>query len=506
VSTSTQSNTSRGFIAKTITISTLAFILRLLFLDVKPPHFDEGINGFFLDQMRATGTFLYDPQNYHGPLHFYLLFFFQSLFGNNLIAIRLAPSIAGALSTLATIQFHPFIGRKSALISALLVAISPGLTFYSRYGIHEAELFLFTILTLLGLVGLLKTGKPPYLWILFAGLSGSILTKETYIIHLAGIVGAAAPIALLHLFRKRPIPIAPQLWTPADLLNAIFWSTLFIITIYTCLFTHLKPLAGLLQTFLFWTKTGTSPNGQAKPFLYWIQLASLYEWPAVIGLLTAPFFIILKTRLLFKWLALYTIFIWLAYSIIPYKTPWCIMHLLFPTLLLVGIAYQSTANSRTISTVAAISLIAATCHSAYKAIHLNFLRYAEPDEPYVYVQETTDYRTMTNTIKRKIHADPSSMNMTGYVTLDPFPMIWDLQLTNVLYTRNKPSESIQPSFALIAGHQKEIFETYLKGTYHIQKLNLRSANPAYLYLNTNIFDPETTIPPTTFSLKPHASP
>jgi hypothetical protein len=98
------------------------------------------------------------------------------------------------------------------------------------------------------------------------------------------------------------------------------------------------------------------------------------------------------------------------------------------------------------------------------------------------------------------------MNMTGYVTLDPFPMIWDLQLTNVLYTRNKPSESIQPSFALIAGHQKEIFETYLKGTYHIQKLNLRSANPAYLYLNTNIFDPETTIPPTTFSLKPHASP
>ena len=52
----------------------LAALVRVAFLDIKPPHFDEGINGWFCDQMAKTGYYAYDPTNYHGPLHFYVLF------------------------------------------------------------------------------------------------------------------------------------------------------------------------------------------------------------------------------------------------------------------------------------------------------------------------------------------------------------------------------------------------------------------------------------------------
>jgi hypothetical protein len=51
----------------------LAVFLRFFLLGIKPPHFDEGINGWFVDQMMRNGFYRYDPTNYHGPLHFYVL-------------------------------------------------------------------------------------------------------------------------------------------------------------------------------------------------------------------------------------------------------------------------------------------------------------------------------------------------------------------------------------------------------------------------------------------------
>ena len=57
-------------------ILALAAFLRFFLLGIKPPHFDEGINGWFVDQVMKNGFYRYDPTNYHGPLHFYVLLLF----------------------------------------------------------------------------------------------------------------------------------------------------------------------------------------------------------------------------------------------------------------------------------------------------------------------------------------------------------------------------------------------------------------------------------------------
>src|SRR5581483_11791362 len=68
----------------------LGALLRILFLGIKPPHFDEGINGWFVDaHIVKQGFYRYDPTNYHGPLHFYVLFLFKCLFGRNIWALRM---------------------------------------------------------------------------------------------------------------------------------------------------------------------------------------------------------------------------------------------------------------------------------------------------------------------------------------------------------------------------------------------------------------------------------
>src|SRR5947199_6545556 len=114
----------------------LAAALRVLFLGIKPPHFDEGINGWFVDQMVKDGFYRYDPTNYHGPLHFYILFLYQTLLGRNVWAIRLPVVLASIFSIHLTLKFEPFVGRNVSRLAALAMAVSPGFGFSGLYAIH----------------------------------------------------------------------------------------------------------------------------------------------------------------------------------------------------------------------------------------------------------------------------------------------------------------------------------------------------------------------------------
>src|ERR1700739_3270189 len=66
-----------------VAIVVVAFVFRVAWLDIKPAHFDEGVNGWFVDEMTRQGFYHYDPTNFHGPLHFYVLFLAQTLFGRS---------------------------------------------------------------------------------------------------------------------------------------------------------------------------------------------------------------------------------------------------------------------------------------------------------------------------------------------------------------------------------------------------------------------------------------
>src|SRR6187397_564815 len=110
-------------------IVALGAFLRLLLLGIKPPHFDEGINGWFVDQMVKNGFYRYDPTNYHGPLHFYVLFIFQTLFGRNVWALRLPVVIVSISCVWLCLKFEPLVGRRVSWWAAVAMAVSPGFVF-----------------------------------------------------------------------------------------------------------------------------------------------------------------------------------------------------------------------------------------------------------------------------------------------------------------------------------------------------------------------------------------
>ncbi len=192
---------------------------RLALLGMKPPHFDEGVNGWFVDQITQTGFFHYDPTNYHGPFHFYVLFLAQRLLGRHVWALRLPLALMSLASVALTIRFDRFIGRRAALWAAAAMAVSPGCVFYGRYAIHEYWLVFSLMLGAWGFAGLWKYGERKYFWAVWIGITGAVLTKETYAIHFAAcaltvpclwLLGKVSPATELENER-------PRWWTARDM-------------------------------------------------------------------------------------------------------------------------------------------------------------------------------------------------------------------------------------------------------------------------------------------------
>src|SRR5689334_4592312 len=109
-------------------ILALALVLRLAALPLRPPHSDEGVNGWFAQGVAQNGFYHYDPENYHGPLHYYLLAIAQMLLGSNLWALRLPTVLFGAFACWLLARCGDESGRglerRVAWTAALFLAVS----------------------------------------------------------------------------------------------------------------------------------------------------------------------------------------------------------------------------------------------------------------------------------------------------------------------------------------------------------------------------------------------
>src|SRR5271166_5947176 len=516
----------------------LAAIVRVAFLDIKPPHFDEGINGWFCDQMAKTGFYAYDPTNYHGPLHFYILFVSLQLFGRSLWALRLPVVLASLLTMFWIFLFRPFLSRTVCYLAALGMAISPGFIFYDRYSIHESWLVLFLVVTFWGILGISTSREPRYFWGFILGLTGMILTKETYIIHLAAFAAAGCLVLVLRRLTRegrswqRPGVANPGVANPRaansvanpgiasnappmrdrlhrrtrlpvrHIIGAILVAVTLIVFFYSGNSRYWRGLEGLYQTFLPWTKTAVDAAGHGKPDFdlfplvppfvahvpalralanfklnwYWIRLLLDYEWFAVAGLLFS-FRFILGGNPALRFLAIYGLGVLLAYSIVPYKTPWCIISIAWPFLFLGAALLEFIAKqlNRLVAVLVALPLFA---HAAWKSYDLNFVKFDNAKERYVYVQTFREYRNFVDPILEKGAKNPESKaNLSGLVLLSSyFPIPWDLgEFPNIGYYNADSAwpQKLDADFIVVDEDKADKLEKGLKDRYFTKDFRLR---------------------------------
>lgn len=410
-----------------LVIALLALAVRFPRLGERPMHTDESVNAYIVGQLLEGHTYHYDPQDRHGPVLYAVAWPIAKLCGINDFAgltetsLRIGPVIAGAATVFLFAAFATQIGFFPAVVAALFYAISPLCVYYSRDFIHETLFAAATLAALISGFYFLKTNSVRH-GILFGTSAGFMLAaKETAAIHFAAF-GIAAVGGLLPL--RQPLPFKRAL-KPVVIAAASF--CFVMVVLYTWGGFNFGGLGDLIKAVPNFASRATG-QGHEKPMWYYLALlgggwsgAGLFAL-AILGAVSS------KSFFFQRFLMLYTVAIFILYSLIPYKTPWLALNLCLPIILLAGIgvvwicrAFQGRGLISGVSLGAV--LICALGHDTW---HRVFADPAGERNPYAYAQTVEDVTRLSERLEQLATTSNHKLRI-AVVEADPWPLPWYLR-------------------------------------------------------------------------------
>jgi len=457
-------------IAVFIVVIFLSLFLRFYYLDARTIHIDEGM-GLRLGQMMLDGQWRYNPANSHGPIYFFFASAVVRVFGDNLIVARAGTVLVSVAWLLILLWLYwPLLRYPGRLLLAAGLGFSSGMVFFARYFIHEHLFILTTVGALFAAEMWIRhrDRRAPIAFIVLGVLMYA--TKETALLTWAA-WGAAAILLLLE--PKRQAPLFSMNWKSVAL--GLYVGLILHALLFTVFF--LDPGA-LLSSFIGpfqWVQRAQEMH--VRPFYYFIRLLVEHEFPLLLGSLVLGW--LLSTgkkwtpRLAF--FALWAIFITLEYSLIRYKTPWCIPNLILPLGLFVAFAFDAlwptlrTRQKQAWAAVAVILLVLGFARAWRDSItHPDRVRTYD----YAYLQSDESFRKFMRTI------DELS---TLYEGPKPMPLQRIGYTDELLFVIMKPyrpydsSEPLQPGLPVYVNYLHDDVDTlrmlqesgknYIRSTY-----------------------------------------
>ncbi len=359
---------------KEVSISPLSFLVlailglglglfyRLPDLEWRPMHTDEAILGMKLADYWESGHFQYDPKDYHGPGLHQTSIAWGRLTGWGEPAtwtesdLRGVAVICGIGVMLCGFLFADALGRHGVVLALLMTAVSPMMVFYSRYFIMEMLLTLLVAITLGSLWRFSQGGTRLWLVVAGAALGFAHATKETFVLNVAAacvgwavvwlFLGGFEPqkghsLSLGYGAKKKGVS-APWAWVlvPALLVSVASYSNGF---------QDWKAVQDSFWTYASYLQRSEG-SGHEKPWFYYLQLLVWRKdgliWSEAmlvgLGLLGMVYAVVGQHRntarqALLVFLSIYTLALLGLYSLIRYKTPWCILSAQHALTLLAGV-------------------------------------------------------------------------------------------------------------------------------------------------------------------------
>lgn len=185
-----------GWLISCAVITAVAIVLRFIALGTKPFHHDEGVNGWFLTTLFRDGTYKYDPANYHGPTLYYISLAFTKAFGLETLPVRWSVAIWGVFMVVLAFWLRRYIGKTGSLFAALLLALSPGMVFISRYFIHEIFFVFLALAIVVAIVQFIEREKAGPFALAWTGLILLVCFFPSTL-RLAALIADAGTTALL---------------------------------------------------------------------------------------------------------------------------------------------------------------------------------------------------------------------------------------------------------------------------------------------------------------------
>jgi uncharacterized protein (TIGR03663 family) len=128
----------------------------------------------------------------HGPLLFEVTALNYFMFGVNDFTSRIYTAALGVLLVLTPVLFRKWLGKPGAALAAVMLLISPSISYYARYIRHDTPVMLFAVLWIWTLFQYLDTGKKSWLYGMAAFFSLMHASKEVNYIYIAIVCGLMA--------------------------------------------------------------------------------------------------------------------------------------------------------------------------------------------------------------------------------------------------------------------------------------------------------------------------
>ena len=487
--------------------------LRIPQLDERPLHHDEANQAYRFGILLEEGIYEYDADDHHGPSLYYLTLPVTFLTGVHTFAetsehtYRILPVIFGILLILAIPLMRCGIGSTAVLASALFTAISPGLAYFSRFYIQEMLLVFFTFLAIAAGWRSIKIGSRT--WAVIAGLSIGLMyaTKETSILSYAAMFGAAVFCAVMAHITHFPLK---------NMALGFVFALLIAFILFSSFMTHMDgPLDSILAYSGYFERGTGVDTEHTHPWNFYLEMLTFYQadggpaWSEGLffGLGLFGCFSILRKRLpqgidlgLARFLMFYTLLLTAAYSVISYKTPWCILSFLHGWILLAGIGVACLLNccANVIAIPSAIRLIKIAIvlllvwpvYQTYRLAERTVFRYAaDYRSPYVYAHTSPDFKKLVKRIGEIEAASDEGNNMYIQVIAPP-DSTWPLPF----YLRRFPNVGFWTDAADVPGEVKPSiviagpdFETD-REEYISEYYGLRTDTLLSIHINRTLWD------------------
>ncbi len=191
--------------------------LRLFELSGRPMHYDEAIHlhyGWRLANSAGAlfgwpwifGTDYVHSAWMHGPFQIEMAAAIFTIFGDTDFTSRLGYALFGTALVGLPYLLRDQIGRRGALIAAVLLALSPALLYFSRFGRNDIIMMFWAVSLFILMWRYLHGGRRAYLYLSSAILALMFTTKETayLLVAIFGIILFAAVLPeLFSWFRER---------------------------------------------------------------------------------------------------------------------------------------------------------------------------------------------------------------------------------------------------------------------------------------------------------------
>ncbi|MHC4737594.1 MAG: flippase activity-associated protein Agl23 [Planctomycetota bacterium] len=457
-----------------VTIAGIA--LRLPELAKRPMHGDEAIHAYKFGELLEENTYRYNPDEYHGPSLVYFTLVPTRLSGIDKykdlseFTVRIVPVFFAVLLVLMSLLLVDGLGRFAVVIAALLTAVSPAFVFYSRYYIQEMLLVCFTF----GVIGCgyRYIRSRNILWAISAGIFLGLMhaTKETCVIAYGSMLSALVLVLILQP-KQDVISTIKKTVKAGHLIAAMVSAVIVSAMFYSSFFTNPGGIWDSIRTYLIYFDRAGQNELHIHRWYYYLKMlvySQYYDGPiwseAIIVILAVFGFAAAMTRKsiadvnsgLLRFIAFYTVIMTVVYSLIPYKTPWCMLGFLHGMILLGGVGVlviiKSVSNVRGRVFIWLVLAVGAA-HLGWQSYRANYIYYADSRNPYVYAHPTNDVFTMVQRVEEISAAHREGHNMHIEVICpggDYWPLPWYLRRYDSVVLLNEVDESTPAAPVIIA--------------------------------------------------------